>query len=193
MRFTQLSSVENIIAVNVGFSKDNPTTGFAFRINGISDSGQLSFADTLHKIHNLLQSLKGSVVLILAAPLSYYFQSNKPYPRLLKHETLIEVIERGDRAWYIHSGALAALAAQRFLVMLFTNIDPADKEMMIVEGLFVNGKNQESHDNPYVRDAELLCDGFDPEKLMTPVVDYSVLDLFGSDHTAPKVLTVRYT
>jgi hypothetical protein len=191
IQFSDSISSDQTIAIDIGFSENTPTTGLAYRIGSRVESTTTTFAGALNKAADLLRSTNEKVNLILEAPLSYYFDGDNPYPRRLVSPSKETIIERGDRAWYLQSGALTTLAAQRFVLMLNRRIDA---EICLIEGLFLNQKNDESNQRPHIYDAEILRDNLKSESLYLPDVEGSILDLVSAAASQPPpLLALRYS
>jgi len=140
-----------VIAVDLGFSGRNRTTGVAWSPSSSSHSEATKhqFGEAVTEVANLIRPLR-EVVLVLEAPLSSAFNGRgNPRPRGQFER------EPHCRWWSVGSGAATALSALFFLRQLHCKLESSSVTIHLVEG-FVSGDDSGDHDKV----ADVLCQGF---------------------------------
>ena len=138
-----------VVAVDLGFSGKDPTTGVAWFPPSQSGATKLRFGEAVKDVAGRIRSF-GDVVLVLEAPLSYAFNNDgNPQPR--------GDFERKPqcRWWSVGPGAATALSALFFLRQLHRELESAKVTIHLVEG-FVSG----DYSGPHDKVAAKLRDGF---------------------------------
>lgn len=152
------------VAIDLGFSGNNKTTGFASSTKPAGDS--FNFGDAVKKIESFAKT-NGDFVLILEAPLCGRFKDGNPVAR-----GDFEKTGNGNKSpknWNIGAGAAVALAAVHFLIQLQTALAGVKVTVHLLEG-FISGhnkpKNSSSKSNKKIKeeqhglDAALLLQSF---------------------------------
>ena len=127
-----------LVAVDLGFSGNERTTGVAWALPSQSDAKKHQFGEAVTAVVEKCRSLV-EVTLILEAPLSAAFDDlGNPRPR--------GDFERKpqSRWWSAGSGAATALSALFFLRQLYFELKTASVTIHLVEG-FVSGVDSGDH------------------------------------------------
>lgn len=138
-----------VVAVDLGFSGNERTTGVAWTLPFQSDAKKHRFGEAVTAVVEKCRSLV-EVTLILEAPLSAAFDTlGNPRPRGNFER------EPQSRWWSVGPGASTALSALFFLRQLHRELKTANVTIHLVEG-FVTGNDSGDHANV----AAALRDGF---------------------------------
>jgi hypothetical protein len=138
-----------VIAVDLGFSARNRTTGVAWSLPSQSDRKKHCFGEAVNVVAEQCCSFS-EVALVLEAPLSAAFDIYGNPRSRGKFER-----EPQSRWWSVGPGAATALSALFFLRQLHRKLKTANVTIHLVEG-FVSGNDVWDHDEV----AAALRDGF---------------------------------
>lgn len=163
-----------VIAVDIGYSNPQRTTGVAWRTPGerVRSKSQ-KFGAALTRVTRLFER-HGSGTLILEAPLWGMFSGEgeddgNPMMRFFEVETTVEdgAEKERYRGWDYDSGAATCLAALMFLRELERRLEASQEELEIVvyEGFLTFKAESTRHED----DATLLCQAFLGERSRAPI------------------------
>jgi len=142
-----------VVAVDLGFSGNERSTGVAWTLPSQSDAKKHQFGEAVAAVVEKCRSL-AEITLILEAPLSAAFDAlGNPRPRGNFER------EPKSRWWSVGPGASTALSALFFLRQLHCELKTANVTIHLVEG-FVSGDDSGDH----AKVAAALRDGFQGKK-----------------------------
>ena len=171
------------VAIDLGFSGNNKTTGFASSTEPAGES--LNFGDAVKKTVAFTKK-HGDFVLILEAPLCGKFENGNPIARG-KFEERSE--NPTPRHWNIGAGAAVALAAVHFLIQLQTSLAEAHVTVHLLEG-FVSGhnkpKNSSSKSKKKIKEEQ---HGLDAALLLQSFSEAPIDDCFIKLDVSPDILS----
>ncbi len=133
-----------LIVLDIGYSERAKSCGLAW--TGQQDSVQLRFGEAVEEVARLVAVL-GEPVLVLEAPLSTFHNS-------LGNPAIRGEFETG-RGWYWGPGAVALIAARRFLEELDRKL-ASGRQVLLAEAFLSNKRQRSRHS----ADASAILDRF---------------------------------
>lgn len=127
-----------IVAIDIGFSSNAKSCGVAWRSRSSEGSVEVRHDVAISEISRLIGD-HPETVLIVEAPLSMAFRSNRPTRRGDFEQKVIDGRKK-CRDWYVGAGANVFLGAFNLLMRLHRNLNPKSNTLHLIEG-FVSFEN----------------------------------------------------